>query len=73
MKTNNFITVSSHKSNIQTMAILVTILVQAHWTEHIFKIGHELDSSNAYMKFGSNQMTNDLNLIFYVFHIDFQQ
>ena len=30
------------------------------WTKGIFELVQEIDESNAFMKFGRNEMTNDL-------------
>ena len=49
-QTNN-LALASTSANVQAMAILVAIVIP------IFKLGREIDKSNAYMKFGRNQVS----------------
>ena len=49
-----------HKAKGQAAAILVAILVSSLRTNPIFKLGREIHKSNAYLKFGRSQVTNDL-------------
>ena len=39
---------------------MVAILVRVHWTKPTFGLGQNIDESNPYMKFGRNQVINDL-------------
>ena len=57
--TNDLVKASTSR-NGKAVAITAVILVSIHRTKPIFKLGQEIDKCNAYMKFGSNQMTDEL-------------